>query len=58
VNPERTKYMLKSRYQKAGQKQSKKVANRYLVYVTKFKYLETTLTYQNCMHEEITGRIN
>jgi sorting nexin-29 len=58
VNPEKTKYMLMSRRQKVGQKRSIKIANRSFEDVTKFKYLGTTLTDQNCMHEEIKNRLN
>jgi hypothetical protein len=43
VNPEKTKYMLASRCQKAGQRQSIKIANRSIEDVAKFKYLGTTL---------------
>jgi hypothetical protein len=49
--------MLMSR-RKAGQKHSIKIANRSLEGVEKLKNLETTLTDQNCMQEEIKGRIN
>jgi hypothetical protein len=58
VNPDKTKYMLMSRSQKTGQKHSIKVANRCFEYVGQFKYLGTTLTEQNYMHEEIKRRIN
>jgi hypothetical protein len=58
VNPEKTKYMLVSRCQKAGQRQSIKTGNRSFESVAKFKYLETTLTDQNCIHEEIKSRLN
>jgi hypothetical protein len=58
VNPEKTKYMLMSCSQKVGQKRSMKIANRSFEDVPKFKYLGTTLTDENCMHEEIKSRLN
>jgi hypothetical protein len=58
VNPEKSKFMLMSHSQKIGQKHSIKIANRSFEDVEKFKYLGTTLTDQNCMHEEIKSRLN
>jgi sorting nexin-29 len=58
VNQEKTKYMLMSRSRKIGQKHSIKRANRSFEDVAKLKYLGTTLTDQNCMHEEIKSRLN
>jgi glycerol-3-phosphate O-acyltransferase len=49
--------MLVSRCQKAGQRQSIKMANRAFEDMAKFKYLQTTLTDQNCIHEEIKSRL-
>jgi coproporphyrinogen III oxidase-like Fe-S oxidoreductase len=43
VNPEKTKYTLVSRCQKAGQRQSIKIANRSFEIVANFKYLGITL---------------
>jgi hypothetical protein len=58
VNPEKTKYMLMSCIQKIGQKHSINIGNRSFEDVAKFKYHRTTLTDQNCMHEEIKSRLN
>jgi hypothetical protein len=58
VSPEKTKYMLLSRCQKAGKRQSIKIGNMSFERVAKFKYLGTTLTEQNCIHEEIKSRLN
>jgi hypothetical protein len=58
VNPEKSKYMSMSRSQKIGLKHSIKIANRSFEEVALFKYLGTTLIYQNCTHEEIKSRLN
>jgi hypothetical protein len=58
VNPEKTRYMLMSRSQKIGQKRNIKIVNRSFEDGAKFKCLGTTLTDQNCMHEEIKNRLN
>jgi hypothetical protein len=58
VNPEKTKCMLMSHYQKAGRKHSIMTASRFFEDLTKLKYLGTPLADQNCMHVGIKSRLN
>jgi hypothetical protein len=44
VNTEKTKYMLLSRHQNAGQSYDIKIPNRCFENVAKFRYLGTTIT--------------
>jgi hypothetical protein len=51
MNPEKTKYLLMSGYQKVGQRHKGiKVASKSFEDVPKIKYLGTALTDQNSMH--------
>jgi hypothetical protein len=56
VNAEKTKYMVISRDQNAGQNGYIQIGNESFETVEQFKYLETTLTNQNSIHEEIKSR--
>jgi hypothetical protein len=58
VNVEKTKYMLVSRDQNAGQNREIKRVNRSFENVSQFKYLGTTVTNQNLIQEEIKRRWN
>jgi hypothetical protein len=58
VNTAKTKYMLMSRHQNAGQNHNIKVGNRSFGNVTKFKYLETTVTNTILINDEIIVRLN
>jgi hypothetical protein len=58
VNPEKIKYTLVSRCQKAGQRQSIKIANRSFEDVAKLNYLGISLTDQNCTQVGIKSRLN
>jgi hypothetical protein len=55
VNTEKTKYMLLSRHQHAGQNRDMKIGNRLFENVAQFKYLGTTITNQNLNQEKIRG---
>jgi hypothetical protein len=58
VNAEKTKRMSMSRHQTAGQNHCMKAANKSSGNVAMFEYLGTTVTNQNCIHEEIKIRLN
>jgi hypothetical protein len=58
INAEKTKYMIMSRHPSSGQNQNIRIANESFENVSKFKYLETTLTNQNDIHDEIKSRLN
>jgi hypothetical protein len=54
INVERSKYMLLSRHQNAGQNRDIKIANRLFENLLQFKYLGTIVTSENL----IEGRLN
>jgi hypothetical protein len=58
ANTGKAKYMLVSCDHATGQTSYIKVANKYFTRIADFKYLETTATKQNCIHEEINGTLN
>jgi len=57
MNADKTKYMVMSRDQNAGQSHSIKIDNSSFEKVEEFKYLGTTLTNQNSIQEEIKSRL-
>jgi hypothetical protein len=50
--------MIMSRHPNSGQNQNIRIANGSFENVTKFKYLGTTLTNQNDIHDEIKSKFN
>jgi hypothetical protein len=50
--------MIMSRHPNSGQNQNIRIANESCENVAKFKYLGTTLTNQNDIHNEIKSRLN
>ena len=57
VNADKTKYMVMSRDQNAGQSHNMKIDNSSFERVEEFKYLGTTVTNQNSIQEEIKSRL-
>jgi len=57
VNADKTKYMVMSPDQNAGQSHAIKIDNSSFGKVEDFKYLGTTLTGQNSIQEEIKSRL-
>jgi hypothetical protein len=58
VKAEKTKYMLLSRRQNAGQNHDTKIANRSCENLAHFKYVGTIVTDANFIQEEIKRRLN
>jgi hypothetical protein len=58
VNAEKTKCMLLSRRQNAGQNHNIKISDRSFENAAQFKYLGTAVTNQNLIQEEIKRRLN
>jgi hypothetical protein len=57
VNADKTKYMVMSRDRNAGRCHSVKIDNSSIEKVEEFRYLETMLTDQNSIQEEIKRRL-
>jgi len=57
VNADKIKYMVMSQDQNAGRSYSIKTENCSFQRVEEFKYLGTTLTNKNLIHEEIKSRL-
>jgi hypothetical protein len=58
VKTEKTKYMLLSRHQNAGQNHDVKIVNRCVGNVAEVRYFETAVRDKNLIQEEIKRRLN
>jgi hypothetical protein len=57
VNTDKTKYVLLSHHQNAGENHDVKIANRSFENVSQFKYFGMILTNQNLIQKEIKRRL-
>ena len=57
VNADKTKYMFMFRGQDAGRIHNMKIDSKSLERVEECRYLDTTLTDQNSIHEEMKSRL-
>jgi hypothetical protein len=58
ITAQKTNYMIRSHPQNSGHNQNIRIANELFENVAKFKYLGTTLTNQNDIHDKIKSRLN
>jgi hypothetical protein len=58
INIEKTKYVLLSHHQNAGQNWDTNISNRLFENVSQFKYLGMPVTNQNWIQDEIKKRLN
>jgi hypothetical protein len=58
INVEKTKHVLLSRHQNAGQNRDIKITNRLFANVSQFRYFGTTVTNQDLTQEKIKRRLN
>jgi hypothetical protein len=58
INAEKTKYMITSRHPNSGQNQNIRMADESSENEETVKYLETTLTNQNDIHDKMESRLN
>jgi hypothetical protein len=58
INAKKTKCMIMSRHPNSGQNQNIRITNESFENVATFKYLGTTLTNQNDIHDEIKSTLN
>jgi hypothetical protein len=58
INAEKTKHFIMSRHQNSEENQNIRTVNELFENVTKFKYLWTTLTNQNDIHDEMKSGLN
>jgi hypothetical protein len=58
INAEKTKYMNMSHHLNSGHNQNIRIVNELFENVAKFKYMGTTLTNQNDIHDEMKSKLN